>query len=596
MRAAVTDLPRHPTDAWIGRVVAEKYTITRCLGVGGHGAVFEAENAWTGRRVALKVLLGAAALNQEMADRFLREARAATRVAHPNIIEVLDMGRDLVDGSLFIVQELLQGEDLREVLRRERTVDPHWLVETLSPILEALAVAHAQGVVHRDLKPANLFLARQHDGRVVPKLIDFGVSRMEDSPEAHEITHAGALLGTPDYMSPEQARGERAGAQADVWAVGVVLYESLAGQRPHRAANYNALLIRILADDAPPLRGHVPGVPESLAVIIHKALARDAAVRFQSVAALRDALLRWAASNPRLATSHDATPSAQMFPDFAVAPPADDRTSVSVSSPAMRHESVAAAPDVTEESPAAVATTRPETLPAPARVVPVAPVTPAPALAATPATWERRSTAPPPPRTVLPWVFLGITTVAAASVAAVWIATRPPPAAAVARPMEVPPPVAARDAALVGVDSAAIDDVATAALDPVDASAAVVAPDVAAPVRPRVVLRPLPPPSSDRPDPLEIRRVMVSATRGVGGCVNGREATVAVTLAILGAGTVEQVTVAPPWGETPEGACVAAVLRRLRFARFRQERFRLSWPYVIRPTGAAPLGAPVTAR
>jgi serine/threonine-protein kinase len=594
----VTDSPRHPTDAWIGRVIAEKYTITRCLGVGGHGAVFEAENAWTGRRVALKVLLGAAALNAEMAERFLREARATTRVAHPHIIEVLDMGRDPVDGSLYIVQELLQGEDLREVLRRERTVDPHWLIETLAPILEALAVAHAQGVVHRDLKPANLYLARQHDGRIVPKLIDFGVSRMEDSPEAHEITHAGALLGTPDYMSPEQARGDRAGAQADVWAVGVVLYESLAGQRPYRAANYNALLIRILADDAPPLRSHVPGVPESLAVIVHKALARDTAERFQSVAALRDALVRWAASNPRLATSHDATPSAQMFLDIVAAPPADDVTPVSVSQPGMLHESMVGAPDVTEESPAAV---RPETLPAPARTTSVAPLTPAPV--ATPATWEKRRSAPPreAPRSVLPWVFVGLTTVAAATVAAAWITTRPPPPVVLTRPVEVVPAVTvptdvgtvAADLGAAAVDGAALDAAVAVVEEPtVDAGA----PDAVLPARPRVVIRPLPPPSLERPDALEIRRVMVSATSGVGNCVNGREATVAVNVVILATGVVEAVTVAPPWGETPAGACVAAVLRRLRFSRFRQERFRLAWPYVIRSAGAPQLGAPLTAR
>jgi serine/threonine protein kinase len=589
----VTDLPRSPADAWIGRVVAEKYTITRCLGVGGHGAVFEAENTWTGRRVALKVLLGAAALNPEMSERFLREARATTRVAHPHIVEVLDMGRDPHDGSLFIVQELLQGEDLREVLRRERTVDPHWLVETLAPVLEALAVAHAQGIVHRDLKPANLYLARQHDGRVVPKLIDFGVSRMEDEPGLNEITHAGALLGTPDYMAPEQARGERAGPQADVWAIGVILYESLAGQRPFRGANYNALLLRVMADDAPPLRGLVPGVPESLAAIVHGALARDPAARFPSAASLRDALLRWAAASPRLATAQDATPSAQLFPDFVASAAAEDATPVSVEPPGMAHESIAAPPDVTEESPAAV---RPETLPAPERARAEAPLEAAPAAplpAATPATWERRS-APPRPRSLLPWVFGGTLTVAVAVVAAVWIATRPPPAPRVVARLASTPPADAAPAREDATPAAAAPESTTApaALD----AAVAVAEDVPVDARPRWVARPLPPPAILRPDPLEIRRVMLSAAGAVSGCVNGREGTVSVDLAILGAGTLESVAVQPPWGETPAGQCVRAVLLRLRFSRFRQERFRLSWPYVVRPAGTPQLGAPLTAR
>ncbi len=188
----------------MGRVVADKYRITRVLGIGGHGAVFEAQNTWTERRVALKLLVGPSALHPEIAERFLREARASTRVAHPNIVEVLDMGRDAADGTLYIVQELLHGEDLRELLRRERTLDPHQLIEVLAPVMDALATAHGLGVVHRDLKPAHIFLLRGADGRIVSKLIDFGVSRMgEGAGETNELTHTGALLGTPDYISPE---------------------------------------------------------------------------------------------------------------------------------------------------------------------------------------------------------------------------------------------------------------------------------------------------------------------------------------------------------------------------------------------------------
>ncbi len=334
----MTEESRHPAEAWVGRVVADKYRITRVLGIGGHGAVFEAQNTWTERRVALKLLVGPSALHPEIAERFLREARASTRVAHPNIVEVLDMGRDAADGTLYIVQELLHGEDLRELLRRERTLDPHQLIEVLAPVMDALATAHGLGVVHRDLKPANIFLSRGADGRIVSRLIDFGVSRMgEGAGETNELTHTGALLGTPDYMSPEQARGERSGPSADVWAIGVVLYESLAGQRPYRAANYNALLIKILADDVPPLTSFAPGVDPALAEIIHGALARDLAARWRSMAALREALLRWAASAPRRASAGDVTPSVQSFPAID----AGDVTPVSISPPAMIAEAPA---------------------------------------------------------------------------------------------------------------------------------------------------------------------------------------------------------------------------------------------------------------
>ncbi|MFO0602644.1 MAG: serine/threonine-protein kinase [Polyangiales bacterium] len=585
----MTEPLRSPADAWIGRVVADKYRVTGRLGVGGHGAVFEAENTWTGRRVALKVLLGAAALNAEMSERFLREARVTTRVAHPNIVEVLDMGRDPHDGSLFIVQELLQGEDLRDVLRRERTLDPRWLVGTLAPVLDALTAAHAQGVVHRDLKPANLFLARQPDGRVVPKLIDFGVSRMDDAPGATELTHAGALLGTPDYMSPEQARGERAGAQSDVWAVGVILFEALAGHRPYRAANYNALLVRILADDAPPLRSVAPDVPEALAAAVDRALARDTAVRFASAAALREALLAWAegALNAPAPSALDVVAPAESAP--IEPPPVDDPTPVSISPPAMLREPVATPTDVTDESPAAPAPPRAETLPGPDRAAA------APVPVATPATWER-APARPSSRSLAPWVFVGVATVAAATVAAAWLATRPPPPPRVVAHVAEPPPApSAPDAASPGPAPVTADDASVAALDGEASPDVLVAvePDVA---RPRWAPRPLPPPTIERPEPLEIRRVMLTASGAVAGCVNGQEGTVSVSLVILGTGAVDAVTVAPPWGTSPAGACVAAALRRLRFSRFRQARFVLAWPYVVRAPGAPELGAPLTAR
>jgi serine/threonine-protein kinase len=570
-------------------VIADKYHVLGRLGVGGHSAVFEAENTWTGRRVALKVLFGAAALHPEMSERFLREARATTRVAHPNIVEVLDMGRDPRDGTLFIVQELLHGEDLRHCLRRERTIDPQRLIGLIVPVLEALAAAHAQGIVHRDLKPANIYLAQQRDGHIVPKIIDFGVSRMDDTLGAHEITHDGALLGTPDYMSPEQARGERADARSDVWAIGVILFEALAGQKPYRAANYNALLVQIIADNAPSLRSVAPTVPEALAAVVDRALAHDPNDRFPSATALRDALL---ACVPSLtAPPAPAPPLPKAEPPTSNAP-IDDPTPTSVEPPARLH---APPPEPHLPSLALPQPTEPHRVPIPA----IGQTLPAGTLAA----WEHRP-APSEQRSLAPWVLLGVLLVTAATVVALRIATRreaigsPPmhaPSAHATVSEALPPAESNRPETLPSPGERPTPSVAppdSQSPVPLDGSQ-VARPNTPSPPPPRPSPRsrtpiqlPLPSPSLERPTPSELRRVMLSASPEVARCVNHREGIVQVRLTILGAGTVNAVTVDPPWRGTPAAACVALVLQRLRFSPFRQPSFQLSWPYVVPSVGA----------
>jgi serine/threonine-protein kinase len=249
--------------------------------------VHEAENTWTGRRVAVKVLHAEAGDPPDKAERFIREARAASALRHPNVVDVLDMGQD-PDGALYIVQELLEGEDLRARLAREGRLDEATALAIIAPVLQGLAAAHAAGVVHRDIKPANLFLARGHDGAVVPKVIDFGVAR--DARQTR-TTQTGEVLGTPADMAPEQLRGEReVTPAADVWSVGVVLHEMLCGVTPFAAASHPLLVHRVLSGERAPLSQSLPEVSARVREVIERALHPEADRRFGSAAAMREAL------------------------------------------------------------------------------------------------------------------------------------------------------------------------------------------------------------------------------------------------------------------------------------------------------------------
>ncbi|MDB4929313.1 MAG: putative serine/threonine-protein kinase pknB, partial [Myxococcaceae bacterium] len=272
------------------RVVGGKYRLGRVLGHGGMGVVYEAENTWTGRRVALKVLDPAGAADAVQVGRFMEEARVTAALRHPNIVDVLDMGQDPADGALFIVHELLAGEDLRAMLAREPRLDVDRALDLLAPLLRGLAAAHAAGVVHRDVKPANLFLARSAGGAVVPTLIDFGVARDLGRDDRRQRTGTGETVGTPAYMAPEQLRGDRAVTPAaDVWAVGVVLHQMLAGAPPFPADNHHVLVHRVLAGERAPTEVTLAHVPPRLRAVVDRCLDADPARRFLSAAALLDA-------------------------------------------------------------------------------------------------------------------------------------------------------------------------------------------------------------------------------------------------------------------------------------------------------------------
>ncbi len=287
----MSDDPQSQSDPWIGATVAGRYHVVRRIGVGGHGAVYEVEHAWTRRRVAMKMLRSDRTHVAGIVERFLREAQAATQVKHPNIVDVFDMGQDGDGGALYIVEELLLGDDLRHVLKQRKKLPLAEALSILTPVMSALEAAHRAGVVHRDVKPGNIFLSRAADGAVVPKLIDFGTSRVaEDPADTSHLTMTGEPIGTPAYMSPEQVRGMRAGAEVDVWAMGVVLYEVLSGVRPFVAPNYGALVLRIATEDPQRLEAIAPEVPRAIADVVHRALSRSVEDRPASMGDLLIAL------------------------------------------------------------------------------------------------------------------------------------------------------------------------------------------------------------------------------------------------------------------------------------------------------------------
>jgi eukaryotic-like serine/threonine-protein kinase len=273
-----------------GRVVGDKYGITGLIGEGGMSAVYEAEHLAIGHVVAVKVLHALYTRNREAVSRFRHEARVAGTLGHPNICTIHDVGR-LDDGSPYLVMERLHGESLAQRLERGRMA-PSELVDTLVQVLSALVAAHHSGIIHRDLKPENVFLAQRAGMAPTPKLLDFGISKADGIEDtAVEVSDASLVAGTPYYLSPEQARGDRSiDHRVDLWAVGVMLYEGLAGARPFEARNYNALLVQILTTPVRPLREHNPKVPARLSAIVEKALAKAREDRYQSAAEFQRAL------------------------------------------------------------------------------------------------------------------------------------------------------------------------------------------------------------------------------------------------------------------------------------------------------------------
>jgi serine/threonine protein kinase len=271
-------------------VIGGRYRVIRELATGGMGTVYEAENTRTRRRVAIKTIRPEVAQRVSVVQRFEREARAAGQLRHPNIIDVLDMGDDAEHQLLFIVEEFLVGGDLGQCLRAVGTLGPRAALATLLPIMDALVAAHAHGVVHRDLKPDNIFLHETPQG-VIPKLIDFGIAKLSEPPLDGRRASLGSLVGSPIYMSPEQARADASiDARTDVWSMGVVFYEALTGRTPFEGASAFALFTQLAADQPVAIATIAPQLPADLAAVIQRAVTKDRAARWPTMAALAEAL------------------------------------------------------------------------------------------------------------------------------------------------------------------------------------------------------------------------------------------------------------------------------------------------------------------
>ncbi len=302
-----------------GDIIDNKYRIVRLLGEGGMGAVYEGENTRIHRRVAIKVLHSQVASSQDAVQRFEREAQAAGRIGSEHIVEVLDLGI-LPQGDRYMVMEFLEGSSLSSRIAERGRVPAQMVATITMQLLEGLRAAHEAGIIHRDLKPDNVYLLSSRAGKKdFVKILDFGISKFNTLGGEFSMTRTGAVMGTPYYMSPEQAKGNRdLDLRADLYAVGVIMYEAIAGEVPFNAETFNELLFKIVLESATPLGEKVPGLDPHFAAIVEKAMARDPAHRFQTAADLSEALSAWLAGAP-------------LVPDVTVragTPAAFDRTAI----------------------------------------------------------------------------------------------------------------------------------------------------------------------------------------------------------------------------------------------------------------------------
>ncbi|WP_437605189.1 serine/threonine-protein kinase [Sorangium sp. So ce834] len=282
-----------------------RYALGRLIGQGGMGAVYEADDVALQRRVAVKVLSPELAHGRSALGRFEREARAASAIRTEHIVRVLDADVDQATGSPFLVMELLRGEDLAHLLDRLGPLPPRLALRIVAQACVGLERAHEAGVVHRDIKPANLFLARREGGDgLVVKLLDFGVAKIRPAHDLRRdttgLTWSGHVLGTPRYMSPEQARGIKdIDHRTDLWSLGVVLYRALAGRTPTEDVKAVGELIAALVADLPaPVQDVAPWVPPEVAAVVDGALQYQPADRYPSASAMRDALLPLLGEDP----------------------------------------------------------------------------------------------------------------------------------------------------------------------------------------------------------------------------------------------------------------------------------------------------------
>lgn len=274
-----------------GEIIDGKYRIVQLIGEGGMGEVYEGENTRIKRRVAIKVLHAAVAEKTDVVARFEREAQAAGRIGSEHIVEVLDLG-NLPSGERFMVMEYMDGEDLTARIKGLGKIPPVQCIPLMEQVLEGLAAAHDAQIIHRDLKPDNIYILTSKAGRAdFVKILDFGVSKFSALDAEMSMTRTGAVMGTPYYMSPEQAKGGKVDNRSDLYAMGVVLYQMLTGRVPFNASSFNELLFKIALESPEPIQELCPDCPPEMVQIVDRAMQRQPESRFQSAREFQQAIL-----------------------------------------------------------------------------------------------------------------------------------------------------------------------------------------------------------------------------------------------------------------------------------------------------------------
>jgi eukaryotic-like serine/threonine-protein kinase len=283
----------------VGEVLANKYRVERVLGVGGMGVVVAAKHLQLDQMVALKFLRHDAMRDPKIVSRFEQEARAAARLKSAHVARILDVGL-LETGSPYIVMECLEGQDLSAVLRERGALEVSRACDFVIQACDAIAEAHGLGIVHRDLKPGNLFLAETSHGEQIVKVLDFGISKSHGSADDLNMTCTQDVMGSPRYMSPEQMRSAKnVDGRTDIWSLGVILYQLVAGQVPFQAETLSALCFKVAMDPVPPLPAVAVAIPPELDRVIRRALEKDPARRYSSAGELAYALAPFASAECR---------------------------------------------------------------------------------------------------------------------------------------------------------------------------------------------------------------------------------------------------------------------------------------------------------
>jgi serine/threonine-protein kinase len=333
LQADSTIAAEAPGDPLVGKTLDDKYRLEARLGVGGMGTVYRARHLLIDRTVAVKVLSQRFVEDDAAQMRFRREAKAAGRLQHPNAVAVTDFGQT-ADGYVYIVMELLEGRTLREILAKEAPLDTARSVALMLQAAAAVAAAHEAGIIHRDLKPANIFVVQNAEVPSVVKVLDFGIAKLAaetlEEEDAHTLTQVGAMIGTPRYMSPEQCDGAELTPAADVYSLGVILYEMLTGLVPFSGSTPLAIAMKHTSELPRPPREVIPSIPEGLEAIVLHALEKSPADRPADAAEFRRELLAMAerlglehaaiTSGPDLQALRDAgtqTPSGRLVVDLA---------------------------------------------------------------------------------------------------------------------------------------------------------------------------------------------------------------------------------------------------------------------------------------